>query len=76
MSKPTDKDQVTDASAVELEEDDLDQAQGGASFLKLGDIDGESLRTLKLDDRGFKVEINGIDKISPDLKAGIRVPRK
>ena len=36
------KDKTTEASSVELTDEALDGAQGGAGFLKLGDIDGEA----------------------------------
>ncbi|MFK7941497.1 MAG: hypothetical protein AB8B85_01060 [Paracoccaceae bacterium] len=34
---------TTDASKVELTDEELDGAEGGAGFLKLGDIEGESV---------------------------------
>lgn len=41
MAKKND-DKITKAGAVELEEGELDNVTGGTSFLKLGDIEGES----------------------------------
>lgn len=40
----TDKDKTTDASKVELDDSDLDQAQGAGidAYLKLDGLDGES----------------------------------
>ncbi len=40
----TDKNKTTDASKVELTDEQLDDAQAGlaGAYLKLGDIDGES----------------------------------
>lgn len=62
----TDKkqDKVSKAGAVELDEGDLDKVQGGATYLKIGDIDGESLTrqtvdSMKLDgtvDKSLSVE--------------------
>lgn len=34
------EDQVSNASATELEESDLDKVEGGAAFLKLDDVPG------------------------------------
>lgn len=48
MTKKT-EDKPTKASAVELEEKDLDDVQGGAAYIKLGDIKGESLATKSAD---------------------------
>lgn len=41
------QDQKTNASAVELDESQLDDVEGGASFPKLGDIEGESFKATK-----------------------------
>lgn len=45
MTKKTD-DKVTEAGAVELDENELDNVTGGASYLKLGDIKGESFHKM------------------------------
>ena len=46
MTKETKKpqDKVTKAGAVELEENELNEVQGGIGYIKLGGIDGESLK--------------------------------
>lgn len=46
MSK-TDK--TTEASQADLSDEQLDGAQGGASFLKLGDIEGMAKNTSHMD---------------------------
>lgn len=38
----SEKDKTTEASKVELTDEQLDGAEGGAGYLKLGDIEGES----------------------------------
>ena len=38
------EDQKTKASATELDESDLNDVEGGASFLKIDTIEGESLK--------------------------------
>lgn len=66
----TDKKKVTDASAVELDETDLDQAQGGGTYdfaFKTMDVTGttDSAGFLKLGD------IDGEPKLTADyLKIG------
>lgn len=71
MTKKTDKsqDKKTKASATELEEKDLDEVQGGASYIKFDGVDGESLTRstdyLKVGD------IDGESKLTTDyLKLG------
>ena len=39
---------ATEASAVELEESNLDEAVGGSAYLKLGDIRGESYHKMEV----------------------------
>lgn len=67
----TDKkqDKVTKAGAVELEEGDLDKVQGGASYLKIGDIDGESLTKQTVD----SMKLNGTEDRSLKVVDG-KVP--
>lgn len=43
MTKKTDK--ITDAGAVELSEDALDQASGGAAYIKFDGVDGEVVQS-------------------------------
>ena len=38
----TDKDKITEASKTELTDEQLDGAQGGAGYIKIGDIEGTS----------------------------------
>ena len=38
----SDKDKITEASKTELTDEQLDGAQGGAGYLKIDGIDGES----------------------------------
>lgn len=40
--KDKSQDKITKAGAVELEENELDNVTGGAAYLKIGDIKGES----------------------------------
>ncbi|MEM9371575.1 MAG: hypothetical protein AAGA26_10500 [Pseudomonadota bacterium] len=75
MTNEKKQDQVSDAGAVELEEGDLDQAHGGANFLKLDGLDGQAAvdGTFKFfrPNEEFKVEIEGISKFAK-IKNGIR----
>ncbi|MEP2987682.1 MAG: hypothetical protein ABJN65_16570 [Parasphingorhabdus sp.] len=68
----TDKkdDKVTEAGAVELEENELDQVTGGASYLKLGDIKGESAIEGEVKDSFLKIDRvgKGVFGKIPDLK--------
>lgn len=62
------KDKTTEASSVELTDEALDGAQGGAGFLKLGDIEGESkeasLNFSKVEFEYVKVDPKLVDKSS------------
>ncbi|MEM7240192.1 MAG: hypothetical protein AAF501_20515 [Pseudomonadota bacterium] len=74
MVKKTDQDTVTEAGAVELDEGALDQAHGGFNFLKLDDKAlpqglGGTFGAAK----AYKIEFNGIQKVSPPLKRGKRI---
>lgn len=72
MAKKTD-DKVTDAGAVELEENELDQVTGGVGFLKIDTISGESIdktisaNSLKLAD-GKRIDSTVGNKQEPYLK--------
>ena len=61
-------DKITEAGAVELEENELDQVTGGASYLKIGDIKGE----IKLGDIKNPTPISkgpgGLTETNPDRK--------
>ncbi|WP_432767574.1 MAG: hypothetical protein HEQ22_08975 [Sphingopyxis sp.] len=58
MTKKTDK--ITDAGAVELSEDALDQASGGAAYIKFDGVDGETVAKPH-----FKIEIEGLKATAP-----------
>ncbi|MEM7668219.1 MAG: hypothetical protein AAF317_03585 [Pseudomonadota bacterium] len=74
MVKKTDQDTVTKAGAVELDEGELDQAHGGFNFVKLdGRAMPQGLGGTFSAAKAFKVEINGINKVSPPLKRGKRI---
>ena len=75
MTKKTD-DKVTEAGAVELDENELDNVTGGASYLKLGDIKGESFHKMGDFDAKKGVSVRGgkgfdsntVNKQEPYLK--------
>ncbi|MBY8975379.1 hypothetical protein KHP62_06155 [Rhodobacteraceae bacterium NNCM2] len=69
MSTSKDKDQITEASATELDESDLDQAQGGGAYLKIPDIDGESQIKIKYEKVSDSFTYN---KFPDNPKTGIR----
>ncbi|MBC2777060.1 hypothetical protein [Parasphingopyxis marina] len=69
MTKETKKTEgkVTKSGAVELDENELGDVQGGIGYLKIGDIKGESLefnansigeRTLKIEDQAYKTALS------------------
>ena len=66
----SDQNKTTEASKTELTDEQLDGAQGGASYLKINGIEGESRLTEEVSLNFSKVEFEYIkdDSISTKLK--------
>lgn len=56
-----DKDQVTEDGSVELNEDQLEDVQGGAKYLDMNEAKGITL------DNGIKWKVNGFDGKGNDV---------
>ena len=66
----TKENKTTDASKVELTDEQMDGAQGGAGYLKIGDIPGESRDAVPTEELSLnftKVEFEDLKTTRDDL---------